>query len=137
MRTLRTVFATVMLGFILVGQSQSAYAGPGTHFTLRLKNATIPWLYPPPSGLSSFCSGVPQGVHINPDALGSDRVKNATQTERPDGTTWIITDLVKGTASDNFSTTYTWVYENNATYDFDGSTVTVHIKVSDVEGPAS
>jgi hypothetical protein len=128
MRTLRTVFATVVLGSILVGHSQSTYAGAGTHFTLRLKNATIPWLYPPPGGLSSFCSRVPEGVDINPAALSSERVKNATQTERPDGTTWLITDLVKGTASDNFGTTYTWVYENNATYDFDGSTVAVHMK---------
>jgi hypothetical protein len=112
-----------MLGFILVGQSQSAYAGPATHFTLRLNNTTIPWLFPPP-GLSSFCSGVPDGVHINPNALGSNRVKNATQNARLDGTTWIVTDLVKRTASDNFGATYTFIYENNATFDFDGSTVT-------------
>jgi hypothetical protein len=121
-----------MLGFILVGPSQSAYAGPATHFTLRLNNATIPWSFPPPAPpgeLGSFCSEVPEGVHIKPDALGSDRVKNATQTERPDGTTQIvITDLVKGTASDNFGATYRFVYENDATFDFDGSTVTVHMK---------
>jgi hypothetical protein len=79
--------------------------------------------------LSSVCSGVPGDVHINPDALGSDRVKNATQQGRPDGTTRIvITDLVKGTASDNFGATYTFIYENNAIYDFDGSIVTVHMK---------
>jgi len=128
MQTLRIVFATVMLGFILVGQSQSTYAGPASHFTLRVHNVTIPSNFPPPGGLSSFCSEVPEGVHINADAQGSDRVKNATQIERPDGTTWIVTDLVKGTASDNFGATYTFIYENSATFDFDGSTVTVHMK---------
>jgi hypothetical protein len=128
MQTLRIVFATVMLGFILVGQSQSTYAGPASHFTLRIHDVTIPSNFPPPGGLSSFCSEVPEGVHINADAQGSDRLKNATQIERPDGTTWIITDLVKGTASDNFGATYTFIYENDATFDFDGSTVTVHMK---------
>lgn len=129
MQTLRIVFAAVVLGFIFVGQSQSAYAGPATHFTLRLNNVTVPWLLPPPTGLSSFCSEVPEGVSINPDALGSDRVKNATQNEGPDGTTRIvITDLVKGTASDNFGATYTFIYKNNVTYAFDGSTVTAHMK---------
>ena len=78
---MRIVFATLVLGVILVGQSESVYAGPAIHFTLRLNNVTIPWLVPPPTGLSSFCSGVPPGVSINPDALGSDRVKNATQNE--------------------------------------------------------
>jgi hypothetical protein len=130
MQTLRIVFATVMLGFILVGQSQSTYAGPASHFTLRVHNVTIPGNFPPPGGLSSFCSEVPEGVHINADAQGSNRVKNATQIGRPDGTTWIITDLVKGTASDNFGATYTFIYENDATFDFDGSTVTVHMKDS-------
>jgi hypothetical protein len=130
MRTLRIVFAAVavMLGFIFVGQSQSAYAEPATHFTLRVNNATIPWLIPPPGGLSSFCSEIPDGVHINPLDLGSNRVKQATRHDRPDGTVWIVTDLVKGTASDNFGATYTFVYENNATFDFDGSTVTVQMK---------
>jgi hypothetical protein len=72
---------------------------------------------------------IPNGVHINPDDLGSDRVKQATQNGRPDGTTRIvITDLVKGTASDNFGAKYAFIYENNSTYDFDGSTVTVHMK---------
>ena len=128
MRTLRIVFAAVMLGSIFVGQSQSVYAGPATHFTLRVNNATIPWLIPPPGGLSGFCSEIPDGVHINPLDSGSNRVKQATRHDRPDGTTWILTDLVKGTASDNLGATYTFVYENNATFDFDGSTVTVQMK---------
>jgi hypothetical protein len=55
-------------------------------------------------------------------------VKQATRHDRPVGTTWILTDLVNGTASDNFGATYTFVYENNATFDFDGSTVTVQMK---------
>jgi hypothetical protein len=128
MRTLRIVFAAVMLGSIFVGQSQSAQGGAAARFALRLNNATIPWLIPPPGGLSSFCSEIPDGVHINPLDLGSSRVKQATRHDRPDGTTWILTDLVKGTASDNFGATYTFVYENNATFNFDGSTVTVQMK---------
>lgn len=128
MRTLRIVSSAMVLGFILVDQSQFAYAGPPTHFTLRLKNSTIPWGFPPPGGLSSFCLAVPPGVHINPDKLGSDRVKNATRNDRSGVTTWIITDLVKGTASDNFGLPYRFIYENNASFDFDGSTVTVQMK---------
>jgi hypothetical protein len=127
-QTLRIVSSAIVLGFSLVDQSQFAHAGPATHFTLRLNNATIPWLFPPPGGLSSFCSEVPSGVHINADALGSNRVKNATQNNRSGATTWIITDLVKGTASDNLGLHYTFLYENNATFDFDGSTVTVQMK---------
>src|SRR4051794_24959725 len=118
MRTLRIVSSAMVLGFILVDHSQFAYAGPATHFTLRLNNSTIPWGYPPPEGLSSFCSAVPSGVHINPDNLGSNRVKKATQNNRSGVTKWIITDLVKGTATDNFGQAYRFVYENNATFDF-------------------
>jgi hypothetical protein len=129
-RMLRIVFSTIVLVFILVDRSQFAYAGPATHFTLRLNNTTIPWLFPPPDGLSSFCSEIPSGVHINPSDLGSNRIKHATQNNRPNGTTWIVTDLVKGTASDNFGVPYTFIYNNNATYDFDGSTVTVQMKDS-------
>jgi hypothetical protein len=129
MQRLRIVLATTMLVGLLVGVSQSVFAGPATHFTVRLNNATIPWLFPPPDGLSSFCSEVPEGVHINPEDLGSNRVKQASQKDRPNGSTQIvITDLVKGTASDNFGAAYTFVYENNATFDFDGSIVNVAMK---------
>jgi hypothetical protein len=129
MRRLRIRLATVIVVCLLVGVSQSVFAGPAAHFTVRLNNATIPWVFPPPEGLSSFCSEIPQGVHINPDDFGSDRVKQAIQIDRPDGTTQIvITDLVKGTATDNFGTTYSFVYENTTTYRFDGSTVTVAMK---------
>jgi hypothetical protein len=51
-RTLRIVSSAIVLGF-LVDQTQFAYAGPATHFTLRLNNSTIPWAFPPPEGLSS------------------------------------------------------------------------------------
>ncbi len=54
MRTLRRVFVTLVWGGILVGQSQFVYAGPTIHFTVRLNNVTVPWLVPPPTGLSSF-----------------------------------------------------------------------------------
>ena len=128
MRTLQIVPSAIALGLILIGQGQFAYAGPATHFALHLNNTTIPWGFQPPEGLSSFCLAVPPGVHINPDSLGSNRVKNATQSNRSGVTTWTITDLVKGTATDSFGLPYRFIYENNASFDFDGSTVTVQMK---------
>jgi hypothetical protein len=95
-----------------------------------VNNVTIPWVYPPPEGLSStFCDQVPEGIQINPDDFGSDRVKNLNVTEMGGGAKHILwTDLVKGTASDNLGGTYSFVYENNTTLDFDGSIVTVDMK---------
>lgn len=125
MRAIRIIFVAVMLVFALAGQSQPALAGSATHFSVHLNNATIPWLF----SLESFCSEVPEGVVISPDDFSSDRVKQASLKEMPDGTTRIVvTDLVRGTATDNFGTTYTFVYQNDSTYYFDGSTVLVKMQ---------
>lgn len=129
MRKSWLVIAAVLSAFMLVGLVPTAFAGPGGHFSVRLNNATIPWIFPPPVGLSSFCPEIPAGVNINPDDLGSGRLKQANVVERPDGTKHVVlTDLIKGTASDNFGASYKFVYENNTTLDFDGATVNVAMK---------
>lgn len=76
MRTMRIFFVAVMLVTFLFGHSQPASAGSATHYSVRVNNVTIPWFFPPPEGLSSLCPRIPEGVHINPDDLGSNRVKN-------------------------------------------------------------
>jgi hypothetical protein len=89
-----------------------------------LKNVTIPWFSPPPEGLSSFCNEVPEGVHINPDDFGSDRIKHATVVHLPGGGIRVtMNDTVKGTATDNFGVSYVFSYGNFATYDYDGGIV--------------
>jgi hypothetical protein len=110
---------------MLLSQSQSASAGPATHFSVQLDNATIPWFI----SVDSFCPEVPAGIVINPDDSGSDRVKNAILNIRPDGTRHVVvTDRVSGTATDNFGETYKFIYLNNTTFEFDGSRVTAHMK---------
>jgi hypothetical protein len=121
--------AAILVPSLLFSLAPSAPAGPATHFSVRTENVTIPWAFPPPDGISSFCSEVPDGVHINPDDNGSDRVKNANQKTSPNGSIQVkTTDLVTGTAHDNFGAAYFFVYENNVNYVFDGSTVTVQMK---------
>jgi hypothetical protein len=123
------VLGTLVLMVMLVALVPSALAGPVGQYQVRLENATIPWLFPPPDGLSSFCAEVPEGVHINPDDLGSNRHKNASQIDGRNGSRRIvISDLIKGTATDNSGNSYGFVYENNVTLDFDGSTVHARMK---------
>jgi hypothetical protein len=125
MRSLRLVSTAIVVAMMLLSQSQSASAGPATHFSVQLDNATIPWFIP----VDSFCPEVPAGIVINPDASGSDRVKNAILNIRPDGTRHVVvTDQVAGTATDNFGETYEFIYLNNTTLEFDGSMVTAHMK---------
>jgi hypothetical protein len=90
-----------------------------------LEDATIPWNFPPPEGMSgSFCRDIPEGININPDDLGSDRVKRVINKEMPDGKRRIeIFDRIRGTASDQNGTTYRFLYINNSSYDFDGRKV--------------
>jgi hypothetical protein len=124
MRTLRIAGAAVLLAVIFLGLVPPALAASVTHYTVRLENATIPWLFP----LESFCSEIPEGVVVSPDDFGSDRVKQASLKELPDGTTrLVITDLVTGTATDNLGNTYRFVYQNVSTYVYDGSIVEVHM----------
>ena len=116
----------------LLAASASAAAAPSataTHHAVRVNNVTIPWAFPPPDGLSSFCSEVPEGVHVNPDNLGSNRMKQASVQDKSGGAKQVVvTDLIKGIAHDGDGTAYTFLYENNAVYDFDGSLVRVAMK---------
>ena len=129
MHAYRLVMTAVLLLSLLFGLAPSAFAGNGERFSVRLENVTIPWAFPPPDGISSFCPEVPEGVHINPDDNGSDRVKNADRVNLPDGTVRVlITDLVTGVAHDSFGNAYKFVYENNVAYYFDGETVTADMK---------
>jgi hypothetical protein len=98
--------------------------------TVRVRNITIPWAFPPPDGLSSFCSEIPEGVHINPNDLGSDRHKVVSQRNLGNGTRRIVvSDLITGTATDNFGRPYRFVYANGAIYDYDGAIV--HARMHD------
>lgn len=129
MRTQRLFLAVILSLSLLFGLVPAAFAGNAAHYSVRVENVTIPWAFPPPDGLSSFCPEVPADFHINPDDNGSDRVKNATQVNLPDGSVRIlITDLVTGTAHDNFGNAYKFVYENNVTYSFNGARVTADMK---------
>lgn len=134
MRTSRLLRAMMLSLFLLLSVVLVASAAPDrvvSRHAVRLRNATIPWNFPPPTGLSGdFCGEIPEGVSINPDDFGSNRRKHATVFERPDGTKRIlIRDVVTGTASDNFGTSYTFTYRNNLTARFDGSFV--HVKWTD------
>jgi hypothetical protein len=127
MRTYRLVLAAILPPSMLFGWSRQPSLN-AAHYSVRTENVDIPWAFPPPDGLSDFCPEVPAGFHINPDANGSDRVKNAVQTNRPDGSVVIqLTDLVTGTAHDNFGNAYLFVYENNQSYSFDGAVVTAQM----------
>ena len=130
MRKIRSVFAAVMLVFVLFGQSRSASAASAVIYTVHLQDTTIPWVFPPPEGLSgSFCPAVPEDVHINPDEGASNRLKTATETAMPDGAKDVsISDMVTGTASDDTGSAYTFVYLNVVTLHYDGSTAHVHMR---------
>jgi hypothetical protein len=119
-----------MLVFVLLGQSQPASAASAVVYTVHIHDTTIPWVFPPPEGLSgSFCTAIPEDVNINPDDNASDRLKTATETVMPDGVKEVsISDLITGTASDDSGAAYTFIYLNVATYHFDGSTVRVHMR---------
>lgn len=125
------VAITLALGLLFV-VVLSAFAAPDANperVSIRLKNATIPWFFPPPEGLNgNVCPGVPVGYEINPDDNGSNRRKRALVQELPNGDKRIRTwDIVTGTATDNYGNTYTFIYRNNATVIFDGSVGTVKV----------
>lgn len=116
------VAITLALALLLV-VVLSAFAAPDASpekVSIRLRNATIPWFFPPPEGLNgNVCPGVPVGYEINPDDNGSDRRKRALVQNMADGGKRIRTwDVVTGTATDNYGNTYTFRYLNNATVNF-------------------
>lgn len=127
------VAITLALALLLV-VVLSAFAAPDAtpeRVSIRLRDATIPWFFPPPEGLNgNVCPGVPVGYEVNPDDNGSNRRKRALVQEMANGGKRIRTwDVVTGTATDNFGNTYTFVYRNNATVIFKDGIGTV--KVSD------
>lgn len=127
MRTLRVVSIVLiaLLGIVLGVQSDTVFAGSATHYSVRLNDATIPFGFP----IGEFCQEFPQPLSIDSDANSSDRVKNATERLKADGSKQVVvTDLIKGTATDEFGGTYSFVYQNDATFVFDGSTISVSMK---------
>ncbi len=136
MRKIRlfSVFVFVMLATV-VGVRGTAIAGNATQYHVSVSDATIPWGFP----VGEFCQEFPQPLDIGPDDFASDRVKHATEVVKSNGTKQVVvTDLVKGTASDEFGGTYTFVYQNDATFVFDGSTISVSMKDTfQLKGPTS
>jgi hypothetical protein len=129
MRTSRPIMRTVLLVFILLlGLSSSAFAAAVTHGTddtarlkdtLRLKNVTLPWLFPlahPANG--GTCTAIPAAVgSISPVDNSSDRVRKVTREVRADGSQVIVQDDLKtGTTEDSNSHTYHFVYINRAVF---------------------
>ena len=125
MQTGRRVLISFILLLLLVGSFQLAIAAPATQYHVRLTDATIPWGFP----VGEFCPNFPHPLDIGPDDFGSDRVKNATETVLSNGhKRVVVTDLVKGTASDEFGGAYTFIYQNDATFIYDGTNISVSMK---------
>jgi hypothetical protein len=120
----------VLVVVVLLITAPAVLAGDDSHITVHVRQVTIPWVFPPPEGMSgSICGEIPAGVSINPDDLGSNRLKLSTRKNLPDGTNrTTIYDLVTGTASNASGGRYQFVYLNIATLDFDGATVRVRMQ---------
>lgn len=122
----------VSLLLLLTGVlSVSAAPDEQTHYSINLKNVTIPWYFPPPDGMNNaVCAEIPVGLSINPDDLGSNRRKQASEITNPNGVKRILTrDVITGTATDNFGDTYHFTYRNRVVAHYDGAVV--HIKMID------
>ena len=125
------VAITLALALLLV-VVLSAFAAPDAspeRVSIRLRNATIPWFFPPPEGLNgNTCPGVPVGYEVNPDDNGSNRRKHALIRDLANGGKVIkVWDVVTGTATDNFGNVYNFHYRNNVTVNFDGAVATVRM----------
>lgn len=128
MRTLRVVsiLLIAMLAVVVGVQSDTALAGNATQYHVQVNDVTIPWNI---LLEGDFCADIPPGVVVDTDDFGSDRVKQAAVVDLGNGDRRItVSDLVKGTATDNFGDSYTFLYENNANYYFDGATVRIAMK---------
>ncbi|MGQ0602054.1 MAG: hypothetical protein ACT4QE_10210 [Anaerolineales bacterium] len=109
--------------FVGAAPVSAAPSATGSRLIVHLRNATIPWLP------VSACPHIPEGVNINPDDLGSDRLKLATQRILRNGHQRItLSDWIKGTAHDESGNTYRFTYINFATFDYDGATVNVRMQ---------
>ena len=106
--TLMVMVAAMML----LGLGLSAFAASVTHETTREQFTTWPFL----PQLDSSCPEIPSGVVIT--AVTNERVRQTVTKTMDDGSKHIVvTDSVKGTAEDNLDGAYTFVYQNNATFD--------------------
>lgn len=130
MRAFRSRVIPALVVMLLLITVPAVLAGGDSHITVHLRHATIPWVFPPPDGLNgNICGEIPVGVNINPDDLGSNRVKISNRKNLPDGTTrTTIYDLVIGTASNASGGSYRFVYLNTVTLDFDNVTVRVRMQ---------
>ncbi len=126
MRTSRPIMGTVLLVCImLLSLGPSAFAGSVTHETTREQFTTWPSL----PQLDSACPEIPSGVVIT--AVTNERVRQTVTKTRDDGSKQIVvTDLVTGTAEDNLDGAYTFVYQNDASFDVSPDGIT-RVKMTD------
>lgn len=132
MQTKQWKVAIVMSLALLLVVALSAFAAPDAspeRVSIRLKNVTIPWFFPPPEGLNgNVCPGVPVGYEVNPDDNASNRRKHSLVREMPNGNKVVkVWDIVTGTATDNYGNSYTFHYRNNSVVTFDGEIATVRM----------
>jgi hypothetical protein len=123
---IRILLAASLFVSLLLGIGQTVSADPATHYTVHLKDTTISWRPGFEQGLGDSCAEVPAGVLINPDENGSNHITQASEKVNADGSKHIVlTDLVQGTATDQFGTGYKFTYEANKTFDYDGDIVNI------------
>jgi hypothetical protein len=103
--------------------------GPRLEETLRLKNFTIPWLFP----LTNTCAAIPAAVgEINPVDNDSDRVRKVTHELTADGQVVEQDDRITGTAVDSNGETYHFVYTNRVILNVpSGLPATVNVHMTD------
>jgi len=143
MRSLWRIIGTeLMVVILLVGLGLSAFAHAASddssrlESTLRLKDFTIPWLFPlgNPANLGGTCAAIPTGVgFINPVNNSSDRGRKVTSEVLADGTQVIEQDDLKtGTAVDDFGAIYRFVYKNQLVLNVSlGLPANVNVKMID------
>jgi hypothetical protein len=113
--TLTVMVATMML----IGLGPSAFAASVTHETTREQFTTWPNL----PQLDKSCPEIPSGVVIT--AVTNERVRQTVTKTMDDGSKHIlVTDLVTGIAEDNLDGAYTFVYQNDATFDVSSDGIT-------------
>ena len=123
---IRILLASFLFVSLLLGVGQTVSADPATHYTLHIQDTTVPWRPGFELGLGDSCAEVPAGVLINPEENGSNHFVQASEKVYADGSKLIvITDLVEGTATDQFGTSYKFTYEANKKFDFDGGLVNI------------
>ncbi len=123
MNAKRLLRAAIVSTFLLVVVAMTALAAPTApeavkeSIKLNRKNVTITWfefIDPPPNKLShEMCSAIPEGYEILNDELTASRRKVGSSRDlRTGGQVVQVVDKVKGTATDNYGNSYTWIYRN-------------------------